>query len=259
MKIRTALFASILLAVVLSFTSVPAPASSLSSEIDWISTLPGVTLLTSKTTDERYEMVYTITGDGVSTLQTLRTNLQKRGWKIKAAGDIVAAGSSVRSFVAYKRSMSLKVSLQQTIAISTLALVLTGNPRDLQASVKVTTPSTVTTPQVTVVATPEEVESGADVVDSASEIVVNNNDLNRIYRCSNAKAVINGDDNRLTFQGTCSHIVVNGNNNQLTLRSLTPEVVINGNHNTVKWSAAKNPTPPEFVDNGSGNRIVRLP
>jgi hypothetical protein len=92
-----------------------------------------------------------------------------------------------------------------------------------------------------------------------SRTVVNENGASRAISLQNTHLMLSGNRNHVVVSGRSPLITVNGSDNDVTVQATVGRIEVNGQRNVVRWSVAANPTPPQVLDNGSGNRVSSAP
>lgn len=205
--------------------------ASVPADLEWLGSLPGVSLSVNSHDDEGDKLVYVVTGDPEAVMSRIRSTLQKKGWAI--GQNTSAAVGPVAAYDLY----ATRVGKTLHFALATGTLVVTlGSSSGSGAEVHVQ-------------ATDQDTGHGG------GNVVVNANNVRARYNCGGHSVVVNGNNNQLTLGGQGRNLVLNGNNNAITVQDGVGRITLNGNNNVVHLSETARKPRPAITDNGSGNSV----
>ena len=203
-------------------------------DLEWLSTLPGVTLQASNREGDGLQRTYSVL-DAQGTYQGVRSELKRRGWAIARAAQ-VNGQLPVLALQASKGGASLDLSVNAVPGLG-------GN-----MAVRVSMPTPTTRPD-------KEPAAQSEVEHVSGDLVINDSGVHRSYHLEGGEVVINGSSCHLMLSGHCSQLTLNGSGNQVSARRLDL-VTINGSSNKVTWTTRDNQAAPHVTDNGSGNHVA---
>ena len=87
------------------------------TEVDWASSLPGVSVTVSNDKGSALSRVYAVS-DVDATYAAVKQGLTKRGWTVQDAASTVVTGASVHALVATREGRRLSVSVQAATGVS---------------------------------------------------------------------------------------------------------------------------------------------
>lgn len=215
-------------------------AATLKSEVDWIATLPGVTIVTTQDQATQYEQTYSVQ-DPSSTYAAIQAGLRQRGWTMGPTATTGVTGVSTMNLVARKGNVELSVSLQNTGIWNTMSLVARSGKASGGATGNWGTPG-----------------FGNDGGGTAGDrLTIDESNHEGEWECNDSVVTVNSSNNQLTFSGTCQTVTINGSNNEIHVKARAPRITLNGSNNAVYWYSSANPTTPALYDNGGNNEIIR--
>lgn len=199
------------------------------TDLDWVSSLPGVSSTASKDRGDDLSRVYTVR-DVRATYASLKRELVKRGWSVRESAGTEAAGTRAYALTATKDGRELDIALESVASvISTMALHVKGG--------QTLTPSHA------------GLAAGRSAVPSQSSLVLNDEGVSETYSV-NGPVTVNGDGCKLTIGGEVTMLTLNSDGNKVAITGPVHRITINGNGNQIHWPAS---CQPKVTDNGSGN------
>ena len=109
--VKAAICMALLACLVVSHTAQAA------TEVDWASSLPGVSVTVSSDKGSALSRVYAVS-DVDATYAAVKQGLTKRGWTVQDAASTVVTGASVHALVATREGRRLSVSVQAATGVS---------------------------------------------------------------------------------------------------------------------------------------------
>ncbi len=197
-------------------------AAPLSAEVDWMTALPGVEVVTSQRSPHHVELVCATPSD---TMATVRKGLLQRGWHVDADTSV---NGQVGALQAHKGRERLEIA----VGAGTLTVDLSDAPRP--------------------------VDDVADAPAPGGALTINDSAQQRTVRCD-GPVTLNGSECMLTLTGRVTAMTVNGSNNQITVDGSLGPVTLNGSQIQLRWSRRANPREPLVHNNGSNNQVMAVP
>lgn len=220
--------------------------ASLASDIEWISSIPGVALATTVEKGGRVDNVYTVAGSTASALGAIRARLARDGWSVVNRAAVTTAAGSIRGIDARKGGRRIHVTAHEAAGIAglTVQYLVAGGASHGQA------------PPPTRDGDEEPPVTGGPVTTSAGDVTINDGHTRQTYRMDGGTLTVNSSHNTLVVTGRCQAIVLNGGHNKLDIRATVPRVQLNASWNKIQWSRSKNPRQPAITDWGSENLVT---